>query len=82
MKKYIWVERLRNVVDEDWEEEMSMKFLKNLKGESGQRTPHQLMHRDLQGVPKLALLQLPTNIKQSIQLEQAVLLPVPCVTPV
>lgn len=28
-----------------------------------------------------ALLQLPTNIKQSIQLEQAVLLPVPCVTP-
>lgn len=33
MKKYIWVEKLRNLVDEDWEEEMSMKFLKNLKEE-------------------------------------------------
>lgn len=29
-----------------------------------------------------ALCQLPSNIKQSIQLEQAVLLPVPCGTPV
>lgn len=29
-----------------------------------------------------ALLQLPYNIKQSIQLEQAVLLPVPSGTPV
>ena len=37
MKKCICVESLRSSVDDVWEEEMSMKFLKNLKGEKRER---------------------------------------------